>query len=65
MKVYVILISRPSDKGYAWPAVYTDMALALRSMGRVSDVFTLEIERCNATDPPMIIETHKKDSWFL
>jgi hypothetical protein len=36
--VYVFLISRPCDRGSAWPAVYTSKELAEQAFGRISDV---------------------------
>lgn len=44
MTAYVFLVSRPCDKGYVWPAVYTDKDLAEKAFGRVSEIAEVEFE---------------------
>lgn len=44
MKVYVWLMSRPSDNGAVWPMVYQDRERAEKAFGRISDVVEVEVE---------------------
>jgi hypothetical protein len=45
VNLYVFLVSRPTDKGHVWPAVYTDRDLAEKAFGRVSEIREVELDR--------------------